>query len=257
MAYLTFLKSQQNYSKHVAKIVTLFLILSHCYNGMAQSLEQIKLESLKSSPDVFYLPAHTFLSEVAWRDSIYMFPYFQYGRITFATGFSPEDKVLMNYNLYLLQMDLITKENDTTQIKRTKELKLISIGDHLFLLDYKLGYVEVIKQLPVSLGVLNVMNTEHMEYVSGSLERSDYNKDDIRGRPSVYDRYYRKVKLYYFIDKDNTVYKATRASILKLFRKNKDEIDVYLRENGIDFEDKNDLVKLLLFCHDDVRKNEN
>jgi len=240
----------------VYKIVTLFLIISHFYNGTAQSREQIKLESLKSSPDVFFLPAHTHLSEVAWRDSIYMFPSFQYGRVTFTTGFSPEDKVLMNYDLYLMQMDLITKEDDTTQIKRTKELKLISLGNHLFLHDYKLGYVEIILQLPVSLGVLNIMNTEHMEHISGNIERSDYG-DDIRGRPSVYDRYYRKVKLYYFIGKDNKVYKANRASILKLFRKNKNAIDVYLRENRIDFEDKNDLVKLLLFCYEQERENKN
>ena len=238
------------------KIVTLFLIIGHFYNGTAQSREQIKLESLKSSPDVFFLPAHTHLSEVSWRDSIYMFPSFQYGRVTFATGFSPEDKVLMNYDLYLLQMDMITKENDTTQIKRTKELKLISIDDHLFLHDYNLGYFEIVLQLPVSLGVLNIMNTEHMEFVSGNVERSDYG-DDIRGRPSVYDRYYRKVKLYYFIGKDNKVYKATRASIIKLFLKNKDGIDVYIRENGIDLEDKNDLVKLLLFCHEQERQNQN
>jgi hypothetical protein len=55
----------------------------------------------------------------------------------------------------------------------------------------------------------------------------------------------------------NNVYKATRPAILKLFRKNKDEIDVYLRENGIDFEIKNDLVKILLFCHEQARENEN
>lgn len=249
-------KVNKTYIKDVYKIVALFLIISHCYNGTAQSREQIKLESLKGSPDIFFLPAHTHLSEVAWRDSIYMFPSFQYGRITFATGFSPEDKVLMNYDLYLMQMDMVTKENDTTQIKRTKELKLISIGDQLFLHDYKLGYVEIILQLPVSLGVLNIMNTEHMEFVSGNIERSDYG-DDIRGRPSVYDRYYRKVKLYYFIGKDNKVYKATRKAILKLFRYNKDEIDVYLRENGIDFEVKNDLVKLLLFCNEHSQETKN
>ncbi|HMG92597.1 MAG TPA: hypothetical protein VK589_21215 [Chryseolinea sp.] len=230
------------------KIVTLALIVS-CYYGKAQSWERSELESLRTSPDVFYLPAHTFFSEVAWRDSIYLFPSFQYGRITFATGYSPEDKVLMNYDLYSAEMALITKDGDTTHLKRTKELKLLNIGDHLFLQDYKVGYIEIIQQLPVSLGVLNVMSTEHMEYVSGNREGGTYGMDT-RGTPSVYDRYYRKGKLYYFIDRDNKVYKATRASILKLFRKNKDEIDVYRRENKIDFENRSDLVKLLRFCNE-------
>jgi hypothetical protein len=76
---------------------------------------------------------------VAWRDSIYLFPSFQYGRIAFASGYSPEEKVLMNYDLYLAEMDLITKEGDTTQIKRLKEVKLIRNGDYQFLLGYKVG----------------------------------------------------------------------------------------------------------------------
>jgi hypothetical protein len=196
------------------------MIVSHCYIGTAQSREHIKHESLKSSPDVFYLPAHTHLDEVAWRDSIYLFPSFQYGRITFATGFSPEGTVLMNYDLYFDQMAVITKDGDTSQINRTKELKLISVGDHLFLQDYKVGYVEIIQQLPVSLGVLNVMNTIQMVYASGNRDGSIFGFD-VRGTPSVYDRYYRKGKLYYFVDRDNKVYKATRAAILKLFRKKK------------------------------------
>ena len=45
------------------KIVTLFLIISYCYNGTAQSWEQVQVGSLKNSPDVFFLPAHTYLSD--------------------------------------------------------------------------------------------------------------------------------------------------------------------------------------------------
>jgi hypothetical protein len=251
-----FLWINKIYIKDVYKIVTLLLIVSLCYKGTAQSREQVKLEALKSAPDVFFLPAHTHFSEVAWRDSIYLFPSFQYGRIAFATGYSPEGSVLMNYDLYLAQMDLITTEGDTTQIKRIKEVKLIRIGDHLFLNDYKIGYIEIIQQLPVSLGVLSVMNTIHMEYVSGNLAGSSYSSD-VRGIPSVYDRYYRKEKRYYFVGKDNIVYKAARVSILKLFRESKNDINVYLRDNRIDFEDKNDLIKLLSFCNEQAQETRN
>jgi hypothetical protein len=242
----------------VYKIAILLLTIIHCYNGMAQSMSNnektpssalsTKLNTLASSPDVFFLPAHTFLKNMTWRDSIFLFSSFQYGRITFATGYSQEGKVLLNYDLYMSQMNAITKGGDTTQIKRTKELRLISIGDHLFLQDYKVGYIEIIQQLPVSLGVLNVMSTIHMQYVSGNRDGTIYGTD-VRGTPSVYDRYYRKEKEYYFVGKENKVYKATRASILKLFRGNKHVIDVYLRENQINFEERSDLTKLLQFCH--------
>ena len=100
------------------------------------------------------------------------------------------------------------------------------------------------------------MNTLQMEYVSGNRDGLIYGFD-VRGTPSVYNRYYRKGKHYYFVDRDNKLYKATRASILKLFRKNKNEIDVFPRENRIDFEDGNDLIKLLLFCHAQTHETQN
>jgi hypothetical protein len=54
-----------------------------------------------------------------------------------------------------------------------------------------------------------------MEYVSGNRDGGTFGTD-IRGTPSVYDRYYKKGKRFYFIDKDNLVYKPSRASIFKL-----------------------------------------
>ena len=62
------------------------------------------------------LPAHSDVSKVSWKDSIYRFSDFKYGRITLATGFSPEDTFRLNYNLYFAEMDLINRKGDTVQV---------------------------------------------------------------------------------------------------------------------------------------------
>ncbi|HEX6892134.1 MAG TPA: hypothetical protein VF141_15610 [Chryseolinea sp.] len=184
---------------------------------------------------IYKLPAYTLLSNVSWRDSVYRFPGFEYGRITLATGFSPEEKIRLNYNLYLGQMQMITNSGDTSHVKKLKDLKYISMGDHLFYHDYKIGYIEIIHKSPVALGVLNIMITADVDERTTTLK---------------YDRYYMKKAYYYFFDKDNQPSKATKASILRLYPDQRKNIKAYLDENRIDFENQHDLIKLLTYCDD-------
>jgi hypothetical protein len=220
------------------KLLLSFTLLVHFQFGFAQTKPFVEADTFFDSTKllrIYKLPAHTFVRAVSWHDSVYRFPNFEYGRITLATGFSPEEKIRLNYNLYLGQMQMITTTGDTSHVKQLKELKFISIGDHLFFHDYNIGYIEVIHKLPVALGVLNIMITAD---------------PDERTTTSKYDRYYMKKAYYYFFDKDNKPSKATRASIQRLYPDQGKNIKVYLDENRIDFESKPDLIKLLTFCED-------
>jgi len=221
----------------LSKPILSFTLLVLFHVGIAQSRPSSQadtfLDSSNHSLRIYKLPAYTLTNNVSWRDSVYRFPAFQYGRITLATGFSPEEKIRLNYNLYLGQMQMITTAGDTSHVRQLKELKFISIGDHLFCHDYNIGYIEVIHKLPVALGVLNIMITAD---------------PDERTTTSKYDRYYMKKGYYYFIDKDNKPSKATRASIQRLYPDLRKNIKAYLGENRIDFESKPDLIKLLTFC---------
>src|SRR5690348_8783168 len=116
-----------------------FLIAFNCSAQSPDIVERLQKED--SANTIFYLPAHKMVKHVQWRDSIYRFPSFENGQITFATGFSPKDQVRMNYNLYYMQMDYISAQGDTLQMKPSKEFKLITLRDHLFLYDDKLGYM--------------------------------------------------------------------------------------------------------------------
>jgi hypothetical protein len=221
----------------LGKLILSFTLLVLFHVGIAQSRPSSQadtfLDSSNHSLRIYKLPAYTLVSNVSWRYSVYRFPTFEYGRITLATGFSPEEKIRLNYNLYLGQMQMITTTGDTSHVKQLKELKFISIGDHLFCHDYNIGYIEIIHKLPVALGVLNIMITAD---------------PDERTTTSKYDRYYMKKAYYYFFDKDNKPSKATRASIQKLFPDQQKNIKAYLGENKIDFENKQDLIKVLTFC---------
>ena len=190
-------------------------------------------DSINLLSGIYRLPGYTTVDKVSWHDSIYRFKAFEYGRITLATGFSPDEQLRFNYNLYSGQMQMITAKGDTAHVKRIKDLKFIAIADHLFLHDYKVGYIEVVHKGSVSLGVLNLMITADV---------------DDRNSTSEYDRYYKKEKFYYVLDKNSKPYKAMSSTVQKLYHDQRKKIKTYLNENQVDFKNEGDLVKLLIFC---------
>ncbi len=212
----------------------------------------VTFSSFSQSP-LLKIAAHKHPSK-AFKDSIYMFPAFQEGTITFSTGFSPDQRITLNYNMYHFLMDFINENGDTMQMKPSPEIKEVTIGKHLFYYDSKVGYIEMLDQSPVALGVLTFLNTEKMQYVSGAIINAETDTD-ARGRPSAYDRYYSKRHTYYFIDTKNKahkaykVYKAIKPSLARVFREQRREIDAYCKVNKIDFNNSADLTRLLGYCN--------
>lgn len=221
------------YRKKILAITITLVIYSNC--SMAQSEPLLKL------------PAHTHLSKVSWRDSIYMFSDFLPGKLTLRTGFTPVDSFRFNYNLYFGSVDYISSYGDTLQVKPSPELKIIGIGGLLFVNHSGKGYIEVILNAPVSLGAFTILRTEKMVFISGNREGSE--NADLRGIPSVYDRYYRLAKSFFFIDQRNEIHKAMRKSIIKLFPNQKERIKEFVERNRTDFTMESDLKSLLNFCN--------
>ena len=101
----------------------------------------------------YRLNAYTFLSHVAWKDSLYRFSKFQEGSMVFNRGVSSDLKWQMNYNLYLQRMERITERGDTIGMEYSSAIKVVIIGNRLFFNDYPNGFVEILIDGPVSLGV--------------------------------------------------------------------------------------------------------
>jgi hypothetical protein len=194
------------------------------------------------------LPAHTFVSTMSWWDSIYRFPEFQLGRIKYFTEFSPDALFQLNYNLYYGGIDFIGDKGDTLQMKPLKTIERIEIGGHLFYYDMHVGYVELLTRGSISLGVYTILNTEKMVYVSGNTEGSV--NTDLRGLPSVYDRYYREISKYYLLDGNHKFYRALKPAIFKLFPGHKEAIEEYIGQHHVNFNRSEDLVDLVNYCND-------
>ena len=196
---------------------------------------------------VFKLPALTDVSKVSWRDSVYFFPEFKKGKITYTKGFELDYLFDLNYNIYYEKMDFISATGDTLNITNTMEIKLIQVGDKLFFHDYYTGFYEVLSKQPVALAVRNKFVLNALEYNSGV--KKNATAMEVRGVVTDYDRLYNRGCFYFFIDTNNELHKATRTSILKLFPMYTVEIQAYLMENPVNFESREDLVKLTNFCN--------
>jgi hypothetical protein len=197
------------------------------------------------------LPAFTDVMSVPWRDSIYRFPSFQKGKITYTKGFELDHEFNLNYNLYYEKMDFISSAGDTLNITNTRKIKAIQLGDKWFYHDYKTGYYEILLKLPVALAMKKQFILRHRGYIDVGYNKviSDRILSDVRGIVSDYDRFYDILPSYFLIDLKNEVHKASKASILKSFPKHNKEILAYLIEHPVDFESGNDLANLIIYCN--------
>jgi hypothetical protein len=221
----------------IIKTFFLFCILT------GAGFQKIYSQFYSQSDNLLKLPALTNISSVPWKDSIYRFPAFEKGKITYATG-SLEHEFYLNYNMYFEKMDFISESGDTLNITNTREIKEIQIGHTWFFHDHKTGYYEVILKLPVALAVKNQFVFQNSK-VRGAVRGFA----DVRGAAADYDRYYEILPTYFFIDKNNSVHRATRASILKLSPDHRAEVSAYLQKHSPDFESREDLVQLLTYCN--------
>jgi hypothetical protein len=168
--------------------------------------------------------------------------------MTFATGFSPEGTVPMNYNLYFGQVDFINEQGDTLQIKPSQEITIISIGHDRYFYDESVGYLKLLQQGQLSFGRYTLYALEKMEYVSGSNNTNEW-RVDRRGAMSSSDRYYKKKATYYFIDPNNKVRKPTRHNLRKIFPSKRLVIRNYVNKHAVNFQNESDLRALVTFCN--------
>jgi hypothetical protein len=193
----------------------------------------------------YRLKAYTTLTKTSWRDSIYWFPEFQDGTILLASGFSPDVKVRINYNLFWEQMEVINEKGDTASLISSPEVKLLNLGNHVFYHDDNHGYVQILIPGEISLAI-NCHLVVMMETSNGErFKAADYS----RNTTSRFDRIYHKEYHYYFMDRNGKLYKVSKKALLRLLPDYQREIKIYLRNNSIDFKKKRDLLLALNFCN--------
>jgi hypothetical protein len=188
---------------------------------------------------------------------IYYYPQFTNGKVFLRNG--SRAGAMMNYTRLYDQMLFIGPKGDTLALADEKTIKFITIDKDTLYFDE--GYVRLVsnygevklaeKQIWVVADVRKIgthdtpKNTVAITSV-GSLA-------DPIGRAKSYDFLLnediviKKETQYYFGDEYNHFVRAGKKKLLLLFPKDQLSIENYLKENKVDFENKDDLEKLAKF----------
>jgi hypothetical protein len=231
-------------SKHNARFLLITLIIASGIDCLAQE------NTTKPKPTNYYVRSHESLRNTVWKDSLYRFNDFQDGRVKFITGLSKTYK--LNYSLASGEMEFIDINGDSLVLDGTPDLRLVNVGGWIFYHHPRVGYIELLLQMPIALGVRRILSVESREVVGdngyGQTSFATTSVYSFRGTPSSlnrdYDILYTKTNVFFFIDRQNVPMVATRFSLYKLFPEHKLALRSYLRENRINFRKERDMVAL-------------
>ena len=201
-----------------------------------------------------FIPAGKSFSEVAGLDKAYRFPNFTNGHVYFRDGSMSAAK--LNYNFLNKELEFISPGGDTLAIVKEQALNIKNIIIDSVTFYYFNGYLEemahnengrLLKQQ-----IYNIQGSDKTgayDLPSGTSAIDAYSSFlDQTGRVRnlvVRENLTLVIRTEYFIgDKYNTVLRATKKNMLDLYRKNRTQIETYLRNNNVDFGSVQDLKKL-------------
>ena len=210
--------------------------------------------STQAQDSTITIKAGTSFNESVLTTDLYEYPQFVYGKVFFRPGDSSAGR--LNYNRLIDQMQFIDFKGDTLNIAYPGTIKFIRINNDLFYYDN--GYVKLIKDnnaiklaakqtLKVSgknkIGAYNMASPGSAidSYSSLNIDHRNYNltpREDIT---------LLKKAEYYFGDKYNHFVLANKKNILRMYSKQERAVTAYLKENNVDFNNREDLEKLLQY----------
>lgn len=181
----------------------------------------------------------------------YRFPAFNEGTAVFKDG--GKTTARFNYHELNEEIQFITTKGDTLALADPFSIRYITLDSILFY--YSEGYLEVL----INNESLKLARKLHLnlswEKIGGYGQPSP--SGSIRSPNKIIlgntgkalslnqDLLIQKEYTYYWIDKYNTVFKATKVNLLKLMPPDKKNIiEDYLKKNKIDFRKESDLKKL-------------
>jgi len=192
-------------------------------------------------------------SEKIPREEIYHFGEFTMAAISMKSGLATQAR--LNYNSLYGEMQFIDGKGDTLSIADENNIQLIAAGKDTFY--FHEGWLELISNNTNSKLVKNKMlqisNKEKIGAMDipafGAIETntkstaSQQTRDLVAKERLTYTAYNK----YYFGDRFNHFFPATKKSLLKIYGKQQTVIEQYLRDNKIDFSADEDLKKLSVF----------
>lgn len=195
-------------------------------------------------------------AEVIPRVEHFYFPEFQQGQVFYPQG-KRSDVMLLNYNTLLEVMQYIDAQGDTLYIPEESNIfKYVRIGKNLFYHHFKEGYLNLLtrhdqfnlasrRRWKIERRDMMVYNGYGMSSVSpgSTLSERRVGQDVVPNQ----DVAYITEEQYFVVGPRDAVYRANRAGLLKAYSAHKEEMQAYLREHQIDFDNESALMDLILY----------
>ena len=183
---------------------------------------------------------------------IYSYPEFRLGTVTLRNGTSANVKV--NYNSVFGEMQFIDpKKGDTISLAEEKNIKFVTVEKDTFYFDEvwlqqvsNNNTVKVAKKKLLEmtnkekLGAMEVPGFAAIETYS-KFTGSQHMKDLVAKEKLTFTEHI----TYYFGDRFNHFTKANKKSLLNFYRDREEKVEVWLKENKIDFSKTEDINRVM------------
>ncbi|HEY5967624.1 MAG TPA: hypothetical protein VIU35_06580 [Chitinophagaceae bacterium] len=197
------------------------------------------------------------VTDVLTTSDIYHYPQFTNGKVFLRDGSKAVGK--MNYNRLYGQILFINPKGDTLALADEKNIKFIVIEKDTFY--YGEGYIRLLanngitklteKQTWVLADIrkIGTHNRPTTTVAVTSLSSFTNGKDAAKSKDLIMneDVVLKKETQYYFGDKYNFFVPASKKGLQQLFPKEHSSIEIYLKENKVNFNKKEDVEKLYQF----------
>ena len=210
--------------------------------------------SAQAQDSTITIKAGTSFNESVSITDLYEYPQFVYGKVFFRPGDSSAGR--LNYNRFLDEMQFIDFKGDTLNIAYPGTIKFIRISNDLFYYDN--GYVKLIKDNnTIKLAAKQTLRESGKNKIGAYNMASSASSIDSYSSLVINNKNYNlsprediiltKKTEYYFGDKYNHFVLANKKNILRLYSKQEGTVTAYLKENNVDFKNREDLEKLFQF----------
>jgi hypothetical protein len=202
---------------------------------------------------VFTIQPGQRIDEVLKLEEIYKYPKFVAADIGFKDGST--SRSLLNYNYLYGEMQFIAQKGDTLSIDNSSAINIIKINNDTFYFDkefvqviaaandLKLGEKQFIKLLDIkragAYGLPTMNSVSSYSSYSGNNQTIAITAKEFTTLEQDAD--------YFLGDKYNRFVKMNNKSILKMFSKKSKEVEKYLNENNINYNKREDVLKLFSF----------
>ena len=215
--------------------------------GSTSALDRVS--KLPKDKHVFVLRPNEYWYKQDWADSVYAFPEFLPGKMEFTNGFTPNNRMFLNYNVFLQKFVIREDNGDVVGLDYSKEIKYIWVGDHKFIYSPPFGYLEIILEGKASVAESTFMR---VIYELGTVNRYPSSVYDDRTAISKTPRYYWQEKAYYVFSDPSHMHRSSPAALPKIFPRQKSKIHSFQKEHHNDYKKRDDLLEIVSYCNNEL-----